>query len=178
MKANLRIILSLLAITSTMTIAAEPLQKELSIEKFSYHGIGFKDTQTDLISKRFECNQMSCKRKEKDTNINVVFTDDRIQMIDARTRYNDHINCQINQREIKKFLIDTYDLEYVNQDRSILGMNMTSNDVGGNIHTTNGSIFVKVICMNDPKINVSYVNTRFNLKDISAQSFKDAFKYE
>lgn len=178
MKANLRILLSLLAITSTMTMAAEPLQKELSIEKFSYHGIGFKDNQTDLISKRFECNQMSCKRKEKDTNIDVVFTDDRIQIINVRTRYNNRIDCTVNQREIKNFLTDTYNFKYVNQDSTFLGMNMTSNDVGGNIKTTDGTIFVNVSCMNDPKINMAYVSTRFNLKDISAQRFKDAFKYE
>jgi hypothetical protein len=107
-----------------------------------------------------------------------VFTDDRIQIIDARTRYNNHIDCSVNQREIKKFLTDTYNFEYLNQDSTFLGMHMSSNDVGGNIPTTNGSIFVNVSCMNDPKINMGYVNTRFNLKDISAQSFKDSFKYE
>lgn len=178
MKTSLRLLLSVLAITSTMALADDPVQNELSLEKFSYHGIGFKDSKTDLVSKRFECNAMSCKRKEKDTNIDVVFTDDRIQIIDARTRYNNHIDCQVNQREIKKFLTDTYNFEYLNQDSTFLGMHMTSNDVGGNIPTTNGSIFVNVSCMNDPKINMGYVNTRFNLKDISAQSFKDAFKYE
>ena len=178
MKTILHTMLSILTITSTMAFAGDPVDKELSLEKFSYHGIGFKDSKTDLVSKRFECNAMSCKRKEKDTNIDVVFTDDRIQIIEARTRYNNHIDCSVNQSEIKKFLTDTYNFEYVNQDSTFLGMHMTSNDVGGNIPTTNGSIFVNVSCMNDSKINMGYVNTRFNLKDISAQSFKDAFKYE
>jgi hypothetical protein len=178
MKTSLRLLLSVLAITSTMALADDPVEKGLSLEKFSYHGVGFKDRKTDLVAKLFECNAVSCKRKEKDTNIDVVFTDDRIQIIDARTRYNNRIDCTVNQREIKKFLTDTYNFEYVNQDSTFLGMNMTSNDVGGNIKTTDGSIFVNVSCMNDSKINMGYVNTRFNLKDISAQSFKDAFKYE
>ena len=178
MKSSLRILMSVLAITSTMALADDPVEKILQLDKFSYHGVGFKSSKADLEVQRFTCNQMRCSRDEKDTQIDVVFTGDKIQKIDARTRYNSRIDCLDNQKEIKSFLAETYDFEYVNQDYKMLGMNITSNDVGGNIKTKDGAIWVNVSCMNDPKINMSYVSTLFDLKDISYQNFKDAFKYE
>lgn len=178
MKNSLRIILAVLAITSTMASADEPVEKVRQLDKFSYHGVGFKSSKEDLVIQRFTCNEMRCSRNEKDTQIDVVFTGDNIQKIDARTRYNSRIDCLDNQKEIKSFLADSYDFEYINQDYKMLGMNIKSNDVGGNIKTKDGTIGVNVACMNDPKINMSYVSTRFDLKDISYQNFKDAFKYE
>jgi hypothetical protein len=178
MKNSFRILLSILAITSTMVSADETFEKVRQLDKFSYHGVGFKSSKADLEGQRFTCNQMRCSRNEKDTQIDVVFTGDQIQKIDARTRYNSRIDCLDNQKEIKNFLADTYDFEYVNQDYKVLGMNVKSEDLGGNIKTKDGSIWVNVSCMNDPKINMSYVSTRFDLKDISYQNFKDAFKYE
>lgn len=178
MKTSLRILLSVLAITSTMAFAGDPADRLMALEKFSYQGIGFKDSKADLIAKRFECDQYACNRDENDTRIKVVFTGDRIQIVDSRTRYANHLDCEANQNGIKKFLTDTYNFEYVNQDSTFLGITLTSKAVGGTINTTDGSILVNVSCMNDPKINKGYVNSNFNLKDISYQNFKDAFKYE
>lgn len=183
MKNSLRILLSILAITSTMAFAVEnTVEKEetpkLSLEKFSYYGVGFKSNKNDLVAKSFVCNEESCKRKENATNVTVIFTGNNIQRIETQTRYSNHIDCEGNQEDIKRYLTDAFNFHIVNKERYFLGRAMGTSDINGNITTQQGVISVNVSCTNDPKINISYVNTQFNLKDISFQNFKDALKYE
>ena len=45
MKTSLRILLSVLAITSTMALADESVQRNFSLDKFSYLGVGMNDSK-------------------------------------------------------------------------------------------------------------------------------------
>lgn len=183
MKNTIRILFSILALSSTLILAAEtPVDNDLNpvpnLNKFSYHGIGFKDSRADLESKHFKCDIQSCSRNENDTTIEVVFTGENIQNIEAKTRYGKRVDCEDSQPAIKRFLMDNFNFEPISKDSTYWFIKITSYDVFGNINTNHGNILVNVSCMNDIKSNIGYVTANFNLKDITYQNFKDAFKYE
>lgn len=178
MKKSLHFLLAMLAFSSTASLAFESIvDNDLLLEKFSYQGVGFKNSKETLISKGFKCPN-SCERDQNGTRMKVSFIGDRIQSIEADTRYDDRIDCEKNQLDIKQLLTDEYNFEYINQDHTFLGMTFTSSDVNGTIKTKDGEIAVDISCRNDSKIIASYVNSTFKLKDISYRSFKDDFKYE
>lgn len=176
MKKTALILLSILSLNAALVFADD--KKELNIEQFSYKGISFKATTAELTSKGFECNENICKRDENDTNIEVVFTSGQIQAIDARTRYSNRIDCESNQKQIKTFMIEKYDLDFVSKDYRLLGVLVEVKDVSGSILTNNGDILVDISCQNDTKINRGYVSAHFDLKDISYQNFKNDFNHE
>jgi len=177
-KKSLRLLLAMLAFASTAAFSFESIvDNDLLLEKFSYQGAGFKSSKKDLVSKGFECSE-HCERDLNGTRMKVIFIGDRIQSIEADTRYQDRIDCKQNQTDIQKLLEDSYNFEYVSQDSTFLGLKITYSDVNGNIKTKDGLIAVNISCKNESKINASYVYSTFKLKDISYQSFKDDFKYE
>lgn len=178
MKKSLCFLLAMLAFSSTAALAFESIvDNDLLLEKFSYQGAGFKNSKQDLTAKGFECSE-HCEREQNGTRMKITFIGDRIQSIVADTRYQDRIDCEKNQSEIKKLLEDSYNFEYVSKDHTFLGINIIVSDVTGTIRTKDGEIAVDVSCKNDSKISASYVNYTFKLKDISYRSFKDDFKYE
>lgn len=178
MKTSLRLLLSVLAITSTMALADESVERNFSLEKFSYLGVGMKDTKSELVAKGFECVASECKRETKSDNIKVTFSGDKLQSVVAQVYYPKFINCDVNQKRIRDFLTDNYAFEYVNQDRNFLGMNVTSRSMGGNINTTEGLIFVNVSCSYNGETKKDYSLIEFNLVDVVYQDFKNDFKYK
>lgn len=179
MKTSICLILSALALTSTMASADDPVKTPLSLANFSYQGVGFKDAKSELVAKNFECVESVCKRDEKNTHIEIVFAGDRVQTIDTRTEYPKFVDCKANKEEIKNFLTANYGFEYVNKDSSLFGVPVSSNRMGGHIKTNEGLIFVGVSCFTyQEKPDASYVDISINLKDIVAQEFKTGFKYQ
>lgn len=178
MKTSLRILLSVLAITSTMALAEESVQRNFSLDKFSYLGVGMKDTKADLVAKGFECVGSECKREDSKANINVSYSGDKMQNVETKTFYQKGINCAVNQNEIKDFLTTNYNFEYVNQDRTLFGYTITSRMMGGNIKTTEGKVFINVDCSYNSETNKYYAYIDFNLVDIVYQDFKKDFKYQ
>lgn len=122
MKTSLRILLSVLAITSTMALADESVQRNFSLDKFSYLGVGMKDSKAELVAKGFDCVGSECKREDSKATIKVTYSGDKMQSVETNTFYQKGINCEVNQKEIKDFLTTNYDFEYVNQDRKLLAI--------------------------------------------------------
>lgn len=178
MKKSLQLLLSVLAITSTMAFAEVPVEKQFSLDKFSYLGVGMKDTKSELVAKGFECVASECKRETTSDNIKVIFSGEKLQYVSAHVYYPKYIECGVNQKRIRDFLTEHYAFEYVNQDRSVLGMNVTSRSMGGNINTTEGLIFLNVSCSYNSETKRSYSLIDFNLIDIVYQDFKKDFKYQ
>lgn len=178
MKKSIKLLLSVLAITSTMAFAEVPVEKQFSLDKFSYLGVGFKDSKADLVAKGFECVASECKRETKSDNIKVTFSGEKLQYVVAEVYYPKFIKCDVNQKRIRDFLTENYAFEYVNQDRNFLGMNVTSRSMGGNISTTEGLVFVNVSCSYNSETKKDYSLIEFNLVDIVYHDFKKDFKYQ
>lgn len=178
MKTSLRILLSVLAITSTMAIADEPIERNFSLDKFSYLGVGFKDSKSDLVAKGFECVASECNRNDKSNSVKVTYAAEKIQLVETKTIYPKAVNCDVNQKEIKDFLTEHYDFEYVNQDRTLFGNTITSRNMGGNIKTTEGKVFINVGCYYNSQTSKYYAYIDFDLVDIVYQDFKKDFKYQ
>lgn len=178
MKKFLTILLSVFAVVSTMTMANETIERSFTLDKFSYLGVGFKDTKADLVSKGFECIGSECKREDSKSSIKVIFTGPKMQFFSTQNFYQKWVNCDVNQNEIKDFLISNYDFEYVNQDRSFFGKNIPSSQMGGNIKTSEGKVFINVQCSYNTETNRHYASITFDLVDIVYQDFKKDFKYD
>jgi len=178
MKTSLRILLSVLAITSTMALADESVQRNFSLDKFSYLGVGMKDSKAELVAKGFDCVGSECKREDSKATIKVTYSGDKMQSVETNTFYQKGINCEVNQKEIKDFLTTNYDFEYVNQDRKLFGNTITSRKMGGNIKTTEGKVFINVDCSYNSETEKYYAYIDFNLVDIVYQDFKKDFKYQ
>lgn len=180
MKKILTILLSVIAVVSTMAMAndTETIERSFTLDKFSYLGISFKDSKSDLVSKGFECIGSECKREDSKSSIQIVYTGDKMQFFATKNYYQHGINCDLNQNQIKEFLISNYDFEYVNQDRSFFGKTIPSSQMGGNIQTTEGKVFINVQCSYNTETNRYYASIRFDLVDIVYEDFKKDFQYQ